>query len=434
MALTVQIAPVNTSETPSSPSPNEDHRVNGSETASAGGEARRTLGLVMRHERTRRGLGTIAVHGGGSCPEPLAVPIERATASAGPGPAETSYGRISNPTVDAVARHLAALEGAEDALLLASGTSALLASLLTTVPPSGHLVAARQVCGDAHRLLVRDLRSFGRQVTLVDLADRDAWVREASRADAIFVEALTNPLLAVADLPWLGDLAARCGADLVVDATLATPVNIRPLEYGATLVVHSATKGLNGHADVVAGVVAGGHAAVGRARDVAAGLGACLDPGAAALLDRGLKTLCLRVERQNETAHLVAGALAGRPGVAAVFHPSLASHPDHALAGRILGGTAGLVSLALEGGEPAAERFVSALALIRCLPTLGGVESLASTVASGTHRELSALERAAAGIPPGTVRLALGIEDLDDLLDDLDSALALAAERVLPLS
>jgi cystathionine beta-lyase/cystathionine gamma-synthase len=382
----------------------------------------------MRHELTRRGLSTIAVHGSG-CPEPLAVPIERATASAGPAPGQTSYGRISNPTVDAVARRLAAIEGAEDALLLASGTSALLAALLATVPPSGHLVAARQVCGDAHRLLVRDLRSFGRQVTLVDLADREAWTRETSRADAIFVEALSNPLLGVADLPWLGDLAARAGADLVVDATLATPVNIQPLRHGATLVVHSATKGLNGHSDVVAGVVCGAHAAVARVREVAAGLGACLDPGAAALLERGLKTLCLRVERQNETARLVATALAGRPGIAAVFHPSLDGHPDSTLAARILGGTAGLVSLTVEGGEPAAELFVASLTLIRGLPTLGGVESLASTVASGTHRDLSHLERAAAGNPAGTVRLALGIEDLDDLLGDLESALAVTVDR-----
>ncbi len=388
---------------------------------------------VTGWQRTGRGPGTIAVHGLGPG-EPLAVPIERSTAAAGPAPGETTYGRIANPTVDAVARRLAALEGADDALLLASGTAALLAALLATVPPDGRLVAARQVSGDAHRLLVRDLRSMGRRVTLVDLSDHAAWRREATGADAIFVEALTNPLLAVADLPWLGELAARRGAALVVDATLATPANVRPLEHGATLVVHSATKALNGHADVTAGVLAGSRAAIEPARDVALGLGACLDPGAAALLDRGLKTLVLRVDRQNETARLVARFLEGRPGVVAVLHPDLATHPDHALAGRILGGTAGLVSLTLAGGEPAAGRFLAGLRLIRSLPTLGGVESLASAVAAGTHRELSDRERAAAGIPPGTVRLSLGIEDLVDLLADLEGALAAAVRPPVPLA
>lgn len=377
--------------------------------------------MVMRHEsQQERGLGTLAVHGP-DAHHALATPIERATASIDGG--EPIYSRIENPTVRAVARRLAALEVAEDALLLASGTAALLTGLLSTVPPGGLVVAARQVCGDAHRLLARELPALGRNVVFVDLADRAAWWAASEGADALYVEALTNPLLAVADLPWLGSLAARRGAALLVDATLATPINIQPLVHGATLVLHSATKGLNGHADVVAGVIAGASVPVARAREAAIGLGAPLDPGAAVLLERGLKTLVLRVDRQNETAAFVARVLQDRPEVRTVLHPSLPSHPDHVLASRLLGGTAGLVSLVLRDGDAVAERFVAELELIRTLPTLGGVESLAATAAAGTHRELGESGRAAAGISPGTVRLSLGIEDVDDLVTDLEGAL-----------
>jgi cystathionine beta-lyase/cystathionine gamma-synthase len=324
--------------------------------------------------------------------------------------------------VEAVAARLAALEGVEDATLLASGSAALLATLLAAVPPGGRLVASRMVCGDAHRLLTRDLPALGRDVALVDVDDAEGWRREGGTADALFVEALSNPMLRVADLPLLARVAAHGDALLVVDATLATPVNLRPAEHGADLVVHSATKALNGHCDLTAGAVAGPADLVARVRGQAEVLGACLDPGAAFLLERGLKTLVLRVERQNETARSVARVLAARTDLQAI-HPELPSHPDQALARRLLGGTAGLVSLQVDGDERRAARVVRRLALIGAAPTLGGVESLAVAVSTGSHASLDVRERRRAGIPPRVVRLSLGIEDAADLIGDLEQAL-----------
>ncbi len=233
-------------------------------------------------------------------------------------------------------------------------------------------------------------------------------------------------MLRVADVPFLAELSGRVGARLVVDATLATPVNQRPLTFGAALVVHSATKALNGHSDISAGVVVGSAELVGGVARTADWLGACLDPEAASLLERGLKTLALRVDRQNLTARVVAGWLEEQTAVDLVAHPQLPSHPDYRLAGRLLAGSTGLVTFGV-GSEPRATRLVQSLRLIRPLTTLGGVESLAATTRTGSHANLDRSERHAAGIATGTIRLSLGIEDPADLLDDLEHALAASA-------
>ncbi len=246
-------------------------------------------------------------------------------------------------------------------------------------------------------------------------------------ADALLVESLSNPTLRVADLALLAGVARRHGSALIVDSTLATPVNLQPAAHGATLVVHSATKALNGHGDVTAGAVAGSGAVLARVRDAADGLGACLDPGAASLLERGLRTLVLRVEHQNEVARMIAAALVGHAAVAAVVHPSLPSHPDFERAGHVLGGTAGLVTLRLRGGAAAANRFLAALDLIGRAPTLGGLESLAMQPWVGSHAALPPAERRRAGVRPGMIRLSLGIEDPAELLTDLEGGLLAAA-------
>ncbi len=337
-----------------------------------------------------------------------------------------AYSRVANPTVELVAARVAALERVEAAALLGSGSAALLAALLAAVPPGGRLVASRLLCADAHRLLTRDLPGLGRAVTFVDLDDIPAWRSAVPGADALFVEALSNPMLRVADLPTLAALGQEHGALLVVDATLACPVNICAAAHGADLVVHSATKVLNGHSDVTAGAVAGSARVLDRVRPQIEMLGACLDPAAAFLLERGLKTLVLRVERQNATALLVAEALERHPAVATVSHPHLRSHPDEPLARRLLGGSAGMVTIRVGGGDRGAARVVRGLGLIRPAPTLGGVESLAVTASGGSPAVLDAPGRRRVGILPGTIRLSLGVEDARDLLADLDQALRAA--------
>jgi cystathionine beta-lyase/cystathionine gamma-synthase len=381
-------------------------------------------------------LATIAVHGapGGAVavPRGTSTPVHHSAAfdpspgRAGGRAVTWAYSRVANPTVELVAARVAALERVEAAALLGSGSAALLAALLAAVPPGGRLVASRLLCADAHRLLTRDLPGLGRAVTFVDLDDIPAWRSAVPGADALFVEALSNPMLRVADLPTLAALGQEHGALLVVDATLACPVNICAAAHGADLVVHSATKVLNGHSDVTAGAVAGSARVLDRVRPQIEMLGACLDPAAAFLLERGLKTLVLRVERQNATALLVAEALERHPAVATVSHPHLRSHPDEPLARRLLGGSAGMVTIRVGGGDRGAARVVRGLGLIRPAPTLGGVESLAVTASGGSPAVLDAPGRRRVGILPGTIRLSLGVEDARDLLADLDQALRAA--------
>lgn len=381
-------------------------------------------------------IATLAVHGPGAfahAPNGPATPIHRSAAfepGAGSEP-PWAYSRIANPTVAEVASRMAALEATEDALLTSSGTSALLAALLGVVPAGGVLATSTLVCGDAYRLLMRELPALGRRVALIDHDDRRAWESAAFAADAFLVESVSNPTLRVADIEGLAAIARRRSVVLVVDSTLATPVNLRPAGLGADLVVHSATKALNGHGDVTAGVVAGSREALAPVRDAADGLGACLDPGAASLIERGLKTLSLRVERQNETARIVARTLAGHGAVAGVCHPELAFHPDHELARHILGGTAGLVTLRLHGGAEAADRFLGGLRLVGLAPTLGGVESLAMRPWVSSHAALPWAARRRAGIRPGMIRLSLGIEDAGELLSDIEGALDAASSPVV---
>jgi cystathionine beta-lyase/cystathionine gamma-synthase len=338
------------------------------------------------------------------------------------------YTRLGNPTVAAAAAAVAALEGADGALLFSSGMAAITATLEALIPPGGRIVAASALYGDTFAVL-RDLAAERScQVAYVAVDDLDAWSRAlAGGADVAYAESLSNPMLRVANLPAIASLAHSAGARLVVDSTFATPVNMRPLEHDADVVLHSATKYLNGHSDLIAGVVAGPRPLLDEVRERAVRLGGCLDPHAAFLLARGIRTLALRMDRHNATAKVIAERLERHPEVDAVHYPLLASHPDRALAEELLGGGSGIVTIRVRGGDERALRFLDELHLLRQATSLGGLESLASAPFNTSHVALSASERERLGILPGTIRLSIGLEDPTDLIADLEDALESSA-------
>ena len=337
------------------------------------------------------------------------------------------YSRLSNPTVDAVAAKVAVLEGAEAGLAFGSGMAAITSTVVALTPPGGRIVAARQLYGETYTLFGDTLPDAGRTVTFVDIADLEGWRRELSGAAVAYVETLSNPTLRVADLPAIAGLAREAGATTIVDSTFASPVNVRPIEHGFDLVLHSATKYLNGHSDLTAGVVVGSRARINKVKTLAKTFGGVLAPAAAATLDRSLKTLVLRMQRHNYNALALARWLEEHPEIEAVFYPMLESHPDATLASALLRGGSGIVTLRVSGGDERAGALMYALRLIRQATSLGGVESLISAPYNTSHRQLDAVERSAIGILPGTLRLSVGIEEAGDLIGDLDQALAATA-------
>ncbi|HEX9794790.1 MAG TPA: aminotransferase class I/II-fold pyridoxal phosphate-dependent enzyme [Planctomycetota bacterium] len=345
-----------------------------------------------------------------------------------------AYGRYSNPTVWEVERRLAALEGADSALLLASGMAAIATALEAATAPGEGIVASAAAYGTTLQLLRRLECDGVREVRIAPSAEvADVLAALTERTRVVFVESLSNPLNAVADLPALAAALRERGVRLYVDATFASPALQRPLELGADLVLHSASKYLNGHGDVIAGVVAGPQETVDGVWERARLQGPCADPQAAWLLMRGLRTLHLRMERIVANARQVAARLAKHPAVAAVHWPELAGHPHRERAAQLLpGGCGGIVSLVLAGANPEAGAiaFASALRLFQQATSLGGVESLVSLPGATSHAALDAEQRSAAGIQPGTVRLAVGVEAAADLIADLEAALSAAGATV----
>lgn len=337
----------------------------------------------------------------------------------------TEYGRYGNPTVAACEARLAALDRAEAALLLASGMSAITTVLLAMVPGGAHIVIGDDCYRRTRQFCQTFLKRFGIGTTVVpmgDLAALEAAIRPNTRL--IVSESPTNPYLRVADLPRLAEIARRHGVKAVIDSTFATPLNQRPLDFGIDLVVHSATKYLSGHNDVLAGVVCGSAGLIDSLRQALGVLGGVPDPHNAALLLRGLKTLALRVERQNATGQQVAEFLEAHPRVRRVWYPGLPSHPDHPIARAQMLGFGGVVAFEIDGSLEDAGRFVDAVTIPLIAPSLGGVETLIEQPALMSYYELSTEERLAVGIRDNLVRLALGVEDADDLIADLDQALA----------
>jgi len=328
------------------------------------------------------------------------------------------YTRIRNPTTDELGAVIAELEGAEAGLCFASGMGALSAAVAELAPPGAGMVAATQIYGQTHHMAAT--RPDGR---LVDIGDTDALRRAAQGAAVVVCETVSNPSLAVADIPAVAEVAHAAGAALVVDNTIATPIGCRPLEHGADLVFHSATKYLNGHSDVLAGVAAGSAELIGRLAERSLELGATLAPDSAWLVRRGIRTLHLRVERAAENAMAIATFLEGHPRVRRVMYPGLVSHPSHDVARRILRSFGGLMSFEVEGGRPGGEAVMDRVELCVRATSLGGVETCISHPASTSHRQLSAAELADAGIAEGDLRLTVGCEHVDDLIADLEQAL-----------
>ncbi|MCP3915586.1 MAG: aminotransferase class I/II-fold pyridoxal phosphate-dependent enzyme [bacterium] len=335
------------------------------------------------------------------------------------------YSRYKNPTCADVEMRLAALEGAQRAVVFGSGTAAMHAGILALAEPGKPIALPRQLYGGTLDLARSELERLGFAPLDFDLGDPASLATVLDEGASLVVcESLSNPVLSVADLPSIADAAHARGARLLVDATFATPVLQRPLELGADLVMHSATKYFGGHSDLTAGVLCGGAEVGERAWQLRKRLGAILDAHSAFLLDRGLKTLVLRMREQCKNALHLAHVLDATPGVVRVHYPGLESHPDHALAARLLnGGAGGVLSFEIEGGDEALRPYVGRLRLAFDAPSFGGVETLVSLPAFMSHVGLSPEERLRAGIRPGLVRVAVGIEDPADLADDFASAL-----------
>lgn len=337
------------------------------------------------------------------------------------------YSRFRNPTVDAAAAQIARLEGAEAGLMTSSGMAAIAVVLLTFLKAGDRVVAARELYGDTRDLLERDLRQLGITVDLVGAADLDGWRQAVGRAPVavLYAESISNPQLRLLDVPVLADLAREAGARLVVDNTFATPLLIRPLEHGADVVIDSVTKFLNGHSDVTAGCISSGPAHIQQFQRRVITLGGSLDPHAAFLISRALRTVRLRLDRQMSTAARVAQFLASRPDVADVIYPGLAAYPQRELAARLLpaGHAGGMVTFVVEGGDQRGYDMMRRLRVLTEATSLGGVETLVSMPITSSQFNLSEKELTEAGIPPGMVRLSIGIEEPEDILSDLAQAL-----------
>ncbi|GAA4891014.1 trans-sulfuration enzyme family protein [Streptomonospora salina] len=379
---------------------------------------------------------------------PLRAPVHRSTTYefaasqdyadvlAGEAPGY-SYARIDNPTATAFASATAALEGAGCGRevrgeAFSSGMGAVSTTLLALTGAGAHVVASRSIYGNTYSLLEGLLRRFGVQTDFVDITDADA-VRAAVRPETavVFTETLANPAMTVADLPELAGIAAEAGAVLVVDSTFATPAVCRPLEHGADVVVHSATKYIGGHSDATGGVAVGGTEPMAKVRSARIDLGPCLAPDEAFLLHRGLETLPLRVARQCASAAVFAAAVAEHPAVERVDYPGLPGHPGHALAGRLFdeGRYGAVVTVTPQGGREAGMAFADALDTATIAASLGGTHTLAGHVGSTTHRQMSDAALQAAGIGPAAVRFSIGLEDPDDLVSDALAALDACARR-----
>jgi cystathionine beta-lyase/cystathionine gamma-synthase len=337
---------------------------------------------------------------------------------------DLGYIRLNNtPNHKALHTKLAALEGTEDALIAASGMAAISTTLLTVLSTGDHLLAQNTLYGGTHDLITHEFPKLGIAVDLIDADDVSSW-RSKLRPNtkAIYVEAMTNPLLEVADLEGVVAFARANNLVSLIDSTFATPVNFRPAEAGFDLVLHSATKYLNGHADIVGGAVVGRADWIERIRHRMNHLGGCMDPHAAFLLNRGLMTLALRVRHQNQSTLRIAQFLERHPAVAKVNYAGLESHPRHARARKLFAGFGGVLSFELHSSVDQG-KFMAKVTLPAVAPSLGGVRSLITRPAVTSHAGLSPEERMRAGISDALIRLSIGIEDTDDLVEDLDQAL-----------
>jgi len=395
-----------------------------------------------KEPRRRQGLSTLAIHAGEPRPhyaDAITTPIvqtstyvfadSRDIAEYTKGGKERyEYGRYGNPTEKVAERRLAALEGAEACVLFSSGMSAIITTILALVRSGDHIVITDDAYKKTLEFCNAYLQRFGVSCTVVPFGDYAALDRAVRRNTRfIFSESPTNPYLNVFDLHRLNRIARRHKVLTLIDSTFATPINQRPLEFGVDLVIHSCTKYLGGHNDLLAGAVLGANGLIEEIRALHKAFGGVIDPHCCYLLLRGLKTFSLRVHRQNDTAMEVAAFLENHPRVRRVYYPGLPSHPHHKIAVEQMSGFGGVVTFQIKGGLAAANRFLDGLKLCLIAPSLGGVETLITHPATVSYYNCSRAERYRLGITDSLIRLAVGVEDVADIIADLDQALARSA-------
>lgn len=381
---------------------------------------------------------TEAVHGGTNLDKqnaPVAEPIyqtstfqvtdsEEQVRAAG---TDMFYTRYGNPTHTIAEKRIAKLEGADAALLFSSGMNAITTSLMALMKAGDHIVAQRDIYGGVTKFLFSWLPKFGVETTFVDTTDYREHVRAIQpNTKLLYLESPTNPTLRVVDLRKTAAIAREHGLICAIDGTFGTPINQRPIDFGIDLVLHSGTKYFGGHTDLIAGVAAGRKDLIEAIHSTRTTLGGVMDPHAAYMLLRGIKTLAVRVERQNASALRIAEFLATHPKVRSVNYPFLKNHPQRALALEQMKGGGGVLSFEVEGSGEDAKRVSEALQLFTLAPSLGGAESLVSIPVLTSHAMISADHRAKMGVTEQLVRLSVGIEHVEDLIADLDHALSVA--------
>jgi len=339
---------------------------------------------------------------------------------------DLKYIRLNNtPNHTALHEKLAALENAEAALVTASGMAAISTALLSVLSSGDHLLAQDCLYGGTHDFVTKDLRTFGISHDFIDANDPESWKKKLRQnSKAIYVETITNPTMQVADHKAVVEFGKAHRLVTLIDNTFASPINFRPLEWGFDLSLHSCTKYLNGHSDIVAGAVIGRTELVNKVKQRLDHLGGSLDPHACFLLHRGMKTLALRVRYQNDSALKIAKFLDDHPAVEKVNYPGLETHPQHARARELFDGFGGMLSFELKGGAEVAQRFIENTTLPIRAPSLGGVETLLTLPVKTSHSGMSPEDRKALGITDGLIRMSVGIEATEDIIEDLEHALA----------
>ena len=390
-----------------------------------------------RFRKTKKG--TRAVHSGTSpSKNSLNTPVYQSSTfflddnaydmwMAGKPRAPVYSGRYYNPTNRAVERKIAHLEGAEDALVFSSGMAAICTTLINFLGQGDRLVTTRNLYGGTVGVLDQDFTRFGIDVHYIDVRDLGAVEKALKEKETkvLYCETITNPLLEVSDLPKLAALAKKYGATSIVDSTFATPISCNPIEHGFDLVIHSVTKMLNGHSDLLGGVVAGRKETINKIWEKLRNFGGSMDPHQASLVERGIKTLQIRYERSTKTAGLLAEWLNTHPKIKRVIYPGLKTHDDYELSKTILSGSGNMISFVVNGGDDEGRKMLNNLNVVSQAISLGGVESLISMPYATTHASWTQEARVAAGIDLGFVRFSTGLEDFEDLKNDFDNALSL---------
>jgi cystathionine beta-lyase/cystathionine gamma-synthase len=341
-------------------------------------------------------------------------------------PTDSFYTRYGNPTHTVAENAIAQLEGTDAALLFSSGMAAITTSFLSLVKASDHIVSQRDIYGGVIKFLSAWLPNLGIETTFVDTNDLEQFERAIRpNTKLLHVESPTNPNLRVVDLEKIAAIGRKHGLITTIDSTFATPINCRPAEWGIDLVLHSGTKYFGGHSDLICGVATGRRDLIDQIHSTRTTLGCCMDPHAAFLLLRGIKTLAVRVERQNQSALRIAEFLSAHPKVARVHYPLLKGHPDYAIAKRQLAGAGGVLSFEVDGSGADACRVAEGLSLFTLAPSLGGVDSLVTIPVLTSHAMIAPELRKKMGVTEQLIRLSVGVEHVDDLIADLEKSLAL---------